>query len=99
MQVKSLLAGLEWHRAVLLLACATAAAYVGLAIVRRVWIALFSPLAKLPGPKANSFTYWPLSLSNMAGKRVMYLHELSHQYGRLISFGVTLFARKAHSSR
>ena len=43
---------------------------------------MFSPLAKVPGPVLNRLTYWPLTLQNMQGKRVMYLHLLQQQYGQ-----------------
>lgn len=53
-------------------------------VLQRAHVALFGPLSKIPGPKLNRWTSWPVTLANMPGKRVMYLEQLSKQYGEQV---------------
>ncbi|KAM0788727.1 hypothetical protein ACM66B_002819 [Microbotryomycetes sp. NB124-2] len=49
--------------------------------IARAW---FGPLSRVPGPRTSGYTAWPLSLASMAGRRVMYIHELGKRYGPVI---------------
>lgn len=62
-----------------LLAGATLLLFV-VALVRR----LFSPLARLPGPKLGLLTPWQLRYHELQGKRTQYIHRMHQEYGSVV---------------
>ncbi|KAI8677727.1 hypothetical protein NCS55_00490200 [Fusarium keratoplasticum] len=62
-----------------LLAGATLLLFV-VALVRR----LFSPLARLPGPKLGLLTPWQLRYHELQGKRTQYIHRMHQEYGNVV---------------
>jgi hypothetical protein len=68
------------------------------ALGRSVRKAFYGPLAKIPGPRWNAFTVFPLIRHMWAGLEVDYVEELHKKYGPIVRIAPDLVAVAGSSS-
>ncbi|KAJ6102214.1 cytochrome P450 [Penicillium sp. IBT 16267x] len=56
-------------------------------LCRICWTLLFTPTARVPGPKSFAWTKWRLAYEDCKGTRTRTIHRLHETYGPMVRVG------------